>query len=101
MSGDNEEQEAVDEVVQEATASDNEEVAPESYKQAVLDPEWRESMMTEVKVLRNRGCWRVVPTPSGVRLIKSKYVYKLKKDWRGNVIKQKSRLVCQGFLQRE
>ena len=44
---------------------------------------------------------RVVPTPSGVRLIKSKYVYKLKKDWRGVVTKRKSRLVCQGFLQRE
>ena len=44
VSGDNEEA-AVDEVVQEATASDKEEVAPESYKQAVLDPEWRKSMM--------------------------------------------------------
>ena len=42
-----------------------------------------------------------IPTPSGVRLIKSKYVYKLKKDWRGVVTKRKSRLVCQGFLQRE
>ena len=68
VSEDNEEA-AVDEVVQEATASDKEEVAPESYKQAVLDPRWRESMQTEVRALRNRGCWRVVPTPSGVRLI--------------------------------
>ena len=101
VSGDNEEQEAVDEVVQEATASDKEEVAPESYKQIVLDPEWRKSMMSEFKALRNRGCWRVVPTPSGVRLIKSKYVYKLKKDWRGIVAKRKSGLVCLGFLQRE
>ena len=47
VSGGNEEQEAVDEVVQETTASDNGEVAPESYKQAVLDPEWRKSMMCE------------------------------------------------------
>ena len=37
VSKDNEEA-AEDEVVQEATASDKEEVAPESYKQAVLDP---------------------------------------------------------------
>ena len=79
VSGDDEEA-AVDEVVQEATASDKEKVAPESYKQAFLNPRWRESMMTEVRALRNRGCWRVVPTPSGVRLIKSKYVYKLTKD---------------------
>ena len=97
VSGDDE-GEAVDEVAHEAINSDTEEVAPKSYKQAVLDPKWRESMMNEVRALRNRGCWRVVPTPSGVRLIKSKYVYKLKKDWRGVVTKRKSRLVCQGRL---
>ena len=61
VSGDDEKA-AVDEVVQEATASDKEEVAP------VLDPRWRESMQTEVRALRNRGCWRVVPTPSPGRI---------------------------------
>ena len=40
-------------------------------------------------------------TPNGVRLIKSKFVYKLKKDWTGKVIKRKSRLVVLGCLQRE
>ena len=74
---------------------DNGEVAPELYKDAVNSAEWRESMMNEVRALRNRGCWRVVPTPHGVRLIKSKYVYKLKKDWTGKVTKRKSRLVVQ------
>ena len=34
-------------LVQEATASDKKEVAPESYKQAVLDPEWRKLMMSK------------------------------------------------------
>ena len=43
----------------------------------------------------------MVQTPHGARLIKSKYVYKLKKDWLGKVTKRKSRLVVQGFLQRE
>ena len=81
--------------------ADQGEVAPEKYGQAVDSPEWRESMMNEIRALRNRGCWRVVPTPHGVRLIKSKYVYKLKKDWTGKVVKRKSRLVVQGFLQQE
>ena len=31
----------------------------------------------------------------GVRLIKSTYVYKLKRDWQGKVTKRKSRLVVQ------
>jgi len=79
----------------------NDEVAPESYQQAVLDPEWRKSMIGEIRALRNRGCWRVVHTPTGTRLIKSKYVYKIKKDWTGKITKRKSRLVVQGFLQQE
>ena len=36
-----------------------------------------------------------------MRLIKSKYVYRLKKDWTGNVVKRKSRIVVQGFSQVE
>ncbi len=55
----------------------------------------------EIRMLKHRGCWRIVSTPTGIRLIKSKYVYKLKKDWKGKVVKCKSRLVVQGFLQRE
>jgi hypothetical protein len=78
------------------------ETAPETYKQAVQDSAWRESMMNEIRALRNRGCWRIVQTPRGARLIKSKYVHKLKKrNWLGKVIKRKSRLVVQGFLQQE
>ena len=39
--------------------SDNDKVALESYSQAVLDPERRKSMMSEIKALRNIECWRV------------------------------------------
>ena len=42
-----------------STVSDNDEVALEPYSQAVLDPERRKSMMSEIKALRNIECWRV------------------------------------------
>ena len=60
-------------------------------------------MKDEVNALKSRGVWRVVQIPGGggVRLIKSKYVYRVKKDWTGKVVKRKSRLVVQGFSQRE
>ena len=58
-------------------------------------------MTAEIKALRNRGCWRVVRTTQGAKLIKSKYVYRIKKDWAGKIIKRKSRLVVQGFSQVE
>ena len=85
----------------EPTAESDNEAAPESYNEAARDERWVQSMKDEIKALRNRGVWRVIPTPKGVRLIKSKYVYRVKKDWTGKVSKRKSRLVVQGFSQRE
>ena len=70
-----------------------EETAPVSFDEAAKLAEWRKSMKAEVKALQNRGCWRVIKTPNGVRLIKSKFVFKLKRDWTGKVVKRKSRLV--------
>ena len=73
-----------------------EETAPVSFDEAAKLAEWRKSMKAEVKALQNRGCWRVIKTPNGVRLIKSKFVFKLKRDWTGKVVKRKSRLVVLG-----
>ena len=39
-----------------STVSDNDEVALESYSQAVLEPERRKSMMSEIKTLRSSEC---------------------------------------------
>ncbi len=55
--------------------------------------EWRKSMKAEVKALQNRGCCRMIRTPEGISLIKSKFVFKLKRDWTGKMVKRKSRLV--------
>ena len=57
-------------------------------------------MKTEVKALQNRWRWRVFQTPAGARLIKSKFVYKLKTDCTGKIVKRKSRLVVLGCLHR-
>ena len=84
-----------------STGSATEEEVPTSFEEASKLRVWRDSMKTEVKALQNRGCWRVFRTPAGVRLIKSKFVYKLKKDWTGKIVKRKSRLVVLGCLQRE
>ena len=65
-----------DEEPAEAAASDHE-ATPESYNDAARNERWVQSMKNEVAALRNRGVWRVVPTPQGVGLIKSKYVYRV------------------------
>ena len=58
-------------------------------------------MRAERGALNKRGYWDIVRISSGVTLIKSRYVYKLKKDWKGKVVKWKSRLVILGFNQIE
>ena len=80
---------------------DPEAYTPTGYKDAARSPMWRESMRAERGALDKRGCWEIVRKPFGVKLIRSRYVYKLKKDWTGKVVKWKSRLVILGCNQVE
>ncbi|GKD62454.1 putative ribonuclease H-like domain-containing protein [Tanacetum coccineum] len=45
--------------------------------------------------------WALVDLPNGKRAIGTKWVYRNKKDERGIVIKNKARLVAQGYIQEE
>jgi hypothetical protein len=45
--------------------------------------------------------WELVPLPASHRPISLKWVYKLKKDELGAVIKHKARLVVRGFVPQE
>ena len=58
-------------------------------------------MRAERGALDKRGCWDIVRILSGNTLIRSRYVYKLKKDWTGKVVKWKLRLVILGCNQVE
>ena len=45
--------------------------------------------------------WELADLPAGHRAITLKWVYKLKKDKAGAVIKHKAHLVARGFVQQE
>jgi hypothetical protein len=45
--------------------------------------------------------WELVDPPAGCRPIGLKWVYKVKKDEHGAVVKHKARLVARGFVRRE
>ena len=57
---------------------EDDKVTPERYEQAAKSELWRESMYSERNALKNRGYWQVVDTTDRVRLIKWRYVYKIK-----------------------
>ncbi|GKD08874.1 putative ribonuclease H-like domain-containing protein [Tanacetum coccineum] len=56
-------------------------------------------MQEELLQFKLQQVWTLVDLPNGKRAIGTKWVYKNKKDERGIVIKNKARLVAQGYTQ--
>ncbi|GKA94190.1 putative ribonuclease H-like domain-containing protein [Tanacetum coccineum] len=58
-------------------------------------------MQDELLQFKLQKVWILVDLPNGERAISTKWVYRNKKDERGIVIKNKARLVAQGYTQEE
>ncbi|GKE01376.1 putative ribonuclease H-like domain-containing protein, partial [Tanacetum coccineum] len=69
--------------------------------QALTDPIWIEAMQEELLQFKLQKVWTLVDLPKGKRAIGTKWVYRNKKDERGIVVRNKSRLVAQGYTQEE
>ncbi|GJU62242.1 putative ribonuclease H-like domain-containing protein [Tanacetum coccineum] len=74
---------------------------PNKVIQALKDPRWIEAMQDEILQFKLQKVWTLVDLPNGKRAIGTKWVYMNKKDERGIVIKNKARLVAQGYTQEE
>ncbi|GJV18501.1 copia protein [Tanacetum coccineum] len=60
-----------------------------------------EKLQDELLQFKLQKVWTLVDLPNGKRAIGTKWVYRNKKDERGIVIKNKARLVAQGYTQEE
>jgi hypothetical protein len=76
-------------------------VDPTSIKQALTDPSWVEAMQEEMQQFKNQDVWILVDLPAGKIAIGTKWILKCKRDARGIVVRNKARLVAQGFRQEE
>ncbi|GKA95792.1 putative ribonuclease H-like domain-containing protein [Tanacetum coccineum] len=74
---------------------------PKKVIQALTDPNWIKAMQDELLQFKLQKVWILVDLPYGKRAIRTKWVYKNKKDERGIVIRNKARLVAQGYTQEE
>ncbi|WVZ73864.1 hypothetical protein U9M48_022122 [Paspalum notatum var. saurae] len=74
---------------------------PPSYAKAEKDAHWRQAMEEEMNAIMENGTWELVEPPPSCRPISLKWVYKVKRDERGEVVRHKARLVARGFVQRE
>ncbi|GKA11611.1 putative ribonuclease H-like domain-containing protein [Tanacetum coccineum] len=74
---------------------------PKKVIHALKDPSWIEAMQEELLQFKLQEVWTLVDLPNGKRAIGTKWVFRNKKDERGIVIKNKARLVAQGYTQEE
>nr|GEU33587.1 retrovirus-related Pol polyprotein from transposon TNT 1-94 [Tanacetum cinerariifolium] len=74
---------------------------PKNFKQAMTEPSWIDAMQEEIHEFERLEICKLVPCLDKVFLIKLKCIYKIKTDKFGGVLKNKARLVAQGFRQEE
>jgi len=73
---------------------------PTSYEEARTDSAWRKAMEEEISSIQENATWRLVALPENQKPIGLKWVFKLKKDTQGRIIKHKARLVAKGYVQK-
>ncbi|GKD97596.1 retrovirus-related pol polyprotein from transposon TNT 1-94 [Tanacetum coccineum] len=74
-------------------------VEPKNFKQVMIKPSWIDAMQEEIHEFERLEVWELVSCLDNVFLIKLKWIYKVKTDQFGGVLKNKARLVAQGFRQ--
>ncbi|GJU49796.1 putative ribonuclease H-like domain-containing protein [Tanacetum coccineum] len=74
---------------------------PKKVIHALKDPSWIEAMQEELLQFKLQEVWTLVDLPNRKRAIGSKWVFRNKRDERGIVIRNKARLVAQGYTQEE
>jgi hypothetical protein len=58
-------------------------------------------MDTEMAAILENKTWELMTLPAGQRAIGLKWVFKVKRDPAGNIVKHKARLVAKGYAQRQ
>nr|GEY36835.1 zinc finger, CCHC-type [Tanacetum cinerariifolium] len=74
---------------------------PRNYKEASTDKKWIEAMEIELDSINKNNTWTLTTLPPDQKAIGLKWVFKTKKDAKGNIIKYKERLVAKGYVQEQ
>ncbi|GKC33291.1 putative ribonuclease H-like domain-containing protein [Tanacetum coccineum] len=76
-------------------------IEPKTYKYGLTQSCWIEAMQEEYNEFERLEVWELVPRPDKVMVITLKWIYKVKLDELGGILKNKARLVAHGYRQEE
>ena len=77
---------------------------PTNFHQALessKSQEWIDAMNEEIKSMKDNDVWDLVPLPKGVKPNGCKWIFKTKRDSKGDVERYKVRLITKGYTQKE
>ncbi|GJZ31185.1 retrovirus-related pol polyprotein from transposon TNT 1-94 [Tanacetum coccineum] len=72
-----------------------------NFKSAITEDCWFQAMQDEIYKFDRVQVWELVPQPDCVKIIALKWIYKVKLDECGDILKNKDRLVAKGYRQEE
>ena len=72
---------------------------PKNVKEALSDESWIKAMQEELEQFTRNEVWTLVPRPNHTNVIGTKWIFKNKTDEFGIIIRNKARLVAQGYTQ--
>nr|GEW96733.1 integrase, catalytic region, zinc finger, CCHC-type, peptidase aspartic, catalytic [Tanacetum cinerariifolium] len=73
----------------------------DNFKSVITENCWFQAMQDEIYEFDRLQVWELVPQPDCVMIIALKWIYKVKLDGYGDVLKNKARLVAKGYRQEE
>ncbi|GJX40291.1 retrovirus-related pol polyprotein from transposon TNT 1-94, partial [Tanacetum coccineum] len=76
-------------------------VEPKNYKDELTQACWIEAMQEELNEFERLKVWELVSRPNKVMVITLKWIYKVKLNELGGILKNKARLVTRGYRQEE
>lgn len=74
---------------------------PTSFEEASKNENWKKAMEEEIASIKKNSTWELTDLPTGHKPIGLKWVYRLKKNPEGKIVKHKARLVAKGYVQRQ
>ena len=76
-------------------------IEPKNINDALDDENWMIAMQQELNQFERSEVWELVPRPSNQSVIGTRWVFRNKMDENDIIVRNKARLVAQGFNQEE